>query len=142
MGFDEEWGRLRSDAAESRPTGMRLNSTGPGPLLPNGTEDLAATPAQKSAAANTIETELEPDTKKAGNWADETSGSAVTALEGWDTAVGLKKVQDTWEKQVKALMGRLLAEKGALRATSGLFVRNEIQIDSDFAPLRSKLDNL
>ncbi|MFE2942707.1 hypothetical protein ACFXKG_27180 [Streptomyces sp. NPDC059255] len=145
MGFDEEWGRLRSDAAESRSTDMRLNSADAGGApssLPAGTEDLAATPAQKSSAANTIETELEPNTKKAGDWADESSGSVVTALEGWETALGLKKVQETWEKQVKALMGRLSAEKGALRATSGLFVQNDIKIDSDFAPLRSKLNNL
>ncbi|MEE1798703.1 hypothetical protein PUR57_08455 [Streptomyces sp. JV176] len=141
MGFDEEWGRLRSDATASQSAGMRLNSAGTGPLLP-GTEDLAATPAQKASAANTIETELEPNTKKAGVWADETSGSAVTGLEGWETAAGLKKVQETWEKQVKALMGRLSAEKGALRATSGLFVKNDVEIDSGFAPLRSKLNNL
>jgi hypothetical protein len=117
MGFDEEWAQLRAEAAERRGASMRLNQLpadqGGGGL--NG--KLASTPSEKRAAANTIETTLVPDTKKATDWADEATTGAMGALKGWETAAGLKTVQDTWDKQVKTLIGRLDREKGALRAT-------------------------
>ncbi|MFJ8000466.1 hypothetical protein ACIQ7D_25585 [Streptomyces sp. NPDC096310] len=141
MGFDEEWGRLRSDAAESRSTGMRLNSADAGGAA-SGDGDVASTPAQKKAAANDIETDLEPSTRKAGNWADDASGDAVKGFDGWDTAKGLKTVQETWESQVKTLMGRLSAEKGALRGAGGLFARNDLDTHGTFLQSRSKLNGL
>ncbi|MEU9146411.1 hypothetical protein [Streptomyces sp. NPDC048349] len=115
--------------------GMRLNQvpsdpgpTAPGPLAPGGpggSADFASTPAEKKAAAGTIETELEPNTKKASEHADDATATAQKGFEGWDTASGLKKVADTWDQQVKTLMGRLAAEKNALRGASGLFARND-----------------
>ncbi|AEN12730.1 MULTISPECIES: hypothetical protein [unclassified Streptomyces] len=137
MGFDEEWSRLRSQAAEQQQgTSMRLNGAdeGPAPGL-GGQADLASTPAEKKAAANTIENELEPSTKKATDWADEASATAVKEFDGWDTGAGLKKVTETWDKQVKVLMGRLSSEKNALRGANLYFNNNELDINSQFSPL-------
>ncbi|WP_434095769.1 hypothetical protein [Streptomyces lavendulae] len=125
---------------------MRLNGTGApaGPVAPGGPGDFASTPAEKTAAANTIETELEPNTKKASEHADEATSTAVNGFQGWETAAGLKKVADTWDKQVKVLLGRLASEKSALRGASGLFVRNDIGLRDQFRPIgaQSKLDHL
>ncbi|MGR4883110.1 hypothetical protein ACIPUC_27395 [Streptomyces sp. LARHCF249] len=131
--------------------GMRLNQVPPEPGLsspgppapvgPGGPGDFASTPAEKKAAANTIETELEPDTKKATEHADDATGTAQKGFEGWDTASGLKKVADTWDQQVKTLMGRLAAEKSALRGASGLFARNDTGLYNQFAS-QSKLNGL
>ncbi|MFC9428580.1 hypothetical protein [Streptomyces sp. NPDC056987] len=141
MGFDEEWGRLRSDAAKSRSTDMRLNSADAGGAA-SSQGDVASTPAQKKTAANDIERDLEPSTKKAGDWADEASGDAVKGFAGWDTAKGLKTVQKTWEGQVKTLMGRLSVEKGALRGAGGLFARNDLDTHGTFQQSKSGLNGL
>ncbi|MEU0130387.1 hypothetical protein [Streptomyces sp. NPDC006289] len=136
MGFDEEWGLLRARGTEQQGTPMRLNGVDDGPLPGlGGQADLASTLAEKKAAANTIETELEPDTRKATDWADEASATAAKEFEGWDTGAGLKKVTETWDKQVKVLMGRLSAEKNSLRGASTLFRGNELEINSQFTPL-------
>ncbi|MFF1370318.1 hypothetical protein [Streptomyces virginiae] len=126
-GFDQEWGQLRADAADRR-VDMRLNGTGApaGPTAPGGSATFASTPAEKSATADTIQNELEPRTRTATEHADEATNTAVKGFEGWDTAPGLKKVAETWDGQVKALMGRLGAEKVQLRGTFGLVVRNDI----------------
>ncbi|MER7171053.1 hypothetical protein [Streptomyces mesophilus] len=100
----------------------------PVPPVGGGAADLASTPAEKKAAANAIEQHLEPDTKKAGNDAEEKTDAAVKEFSGWDTSGALKKAHSTWERQVKALMNRLGADKGALRNTSILFQNNDIGI--------------
>lgn len=142
--FDREWGALRARGTDQQ-VGTRLNGTGDpaGPLAPGGPGTFGSTPAEKTAAANTIETELQPKTKTATEHADEATNTAVKGFEGWDTAPGLKKVADTWDKQVIALMGRLGSEKSALRGTSGLFVRNDIAVGDQLRPIgQSKLDGL
>ncbi|SDN41342.1 hypothetical protein [Streptomyces wuyuanensis] len=122
MGQDQ--GRLeRTDAAES---------AGPGNWR-RRCPDLASTPAQKKAAANAIEKHLEPDTKKAGDTAEESTGAAVREFSGkdghgWDTSPALKRAHEAWEKQVKALMGRLGSEKSALRNTSVLLRGTDVGI--------------
>ncbi|WP_329379815.1 hypothetical protein OG625_13685 [Streptomyces sp. NBC_01351] len=144
MGFDHEWDRAGAGAADQQ-VDMRLNRLDgpagppvPGGPVPGGPGNFASTPAEKTSAANTIETELEPNTKKATEHADEATNAAVTGFDGWDTAAGLKKVADTWDKQVKNLMGRLSSEKGALRGASGLFVRNDIGLGDQFRPIGSQ----
>ncbi|MFJ7587481.1 hypothetical protein ACIQZO_08780 [Streptomyces sp. NPDC097617] len=142
--FDSEWGALRARAADQQ-VDMRLNGTGgpAGPLAPGGSGTFGSTPAEKTAAANTIETELQPDTKTATEHADEATNTAVKGFDGWDTAPGLKKVADTWDKQVKVLMGRLGSEKIALRGASGLFVRNDSGLGDQFRPIgQSKLSGI
>ncbi|MGW7464970.1 hypothetical protein ACWGJT_09720 [Streptomyces xantholiticus] len=121
----DEWDRIKADSSAQ----MRLNQLAPA-SGGGGAPDLASTPAQKKAAANAIEKHLEPDTKKAGDTAEESTGAAVREFsgkdgEGWDTSPALKKAHEAWEKQVKALMGRLGSEKSALRNTSILFQNND-----------------
>lgn len=122
---------------------MRLNGV-PAVGGSGGSGTFASTPTEKKAAANTIETELEPNTKKATEHADESTNTAVKGFEGWDASAGLKKVADTWDQQVKVLMGRLGSEKGSLRGASGLFVQNDLATGDGFRPLntRSKLHGL
>ncbi|MFE6227061.1 MULTISPECIES: hypothetical protein [unclassified Streptomyces] len=100
---------------------MRLNQLDDGSggrgIVGGGAPDLRTAPEKKRAAANTIETELEPNTGKAARWADEATSSAISAFGGWAVASGLKTVDTTWNSQVKALLGRLAREKGALRGT-------------------------
>ncbi|WP_405829869.1 MULTISPECIES: hypothetical protein [unclassified Streptomyces] len=102
-------------------------------FAPGGSKDFASTPAEKNAAANTIQNELEPATKTAAEHADDATGTAQKGFEGWETAAGLKKVADTWDQQVKTLMGRLSGEKAALRGASGSFARNDIGLGNQFA---------
>ncbi|MCX5376209.1 hypothetical protein [Streptomyces sp. NBC_00091] len=132
--------------------GMRLNHVPPEPSGPpsglggpgglGGPSDFASTPAEKKAAAGTIETELEPNTKKAAVHADDATNTAQKGFEGWETAAGLKKVADTWDQQVKSLMARLSAEKTALRGASGLFVQNDVGTGNQFLASQSKLNDL
>lgn len=123
----------KSEQAKSEAGGrMQLNQVDPGNGR-NGAPDLASTPAQKKAAANAIEQHLEPDTKKAGDVAEEKTNTAVKEFNGkgghgWDTSDALKKAHGTWEKQVKALMDRLSADKSALRSTHILFQNQDIDI--------------
>ncbi|MFF0436797.1 hypothetical protein ACFYU9_31825 [Streptomyces sp. NPDC004327] len=153
--FSQEWARSGSGGGADGQVGMQLNHVPPepsgttppappvyGPFAPGkGPNDFASTPADKKAAANTIENELQPNTKKAAEHADEATSSAQKGFDGWDTAAGLKKVADTWDQQVKNLMGRLDAEKGALRGASGLFVRNDTGTGNQFLS-QSKLNGL
>ncbi|MEV0409422.1 hypothetical protein AB0I68_01115 [Streptomyces sp. NPDC050448] len=149
--FDQEWGSGAGVADQH--VGMRLNHvptepSGPGPSAPpvygpfapgKGPGDFASTPADKQAAAGTIENELQPNTKKAAEHADDATNAAHKGFDGWDTAAGLKKVSDTWDQQVKNLMARLDAEKTALRGASGLFVRNDTAVYNQFGT-QSKLN--
>ncbi|MDT9693431.1 hypothetical protein Q5762_34925 [Streptomyces sp. P9(2023)] len=137
MGFDEEWSAFRSQAAERQATSMQLNQLPADASGPTGGDSgtFGSTPGQKKAAANTIENELEGATKRATEWADVASNSAITAFDGWDTAAGLKKVQETWDQQVRVLMGRLNGEKYALRGANGFIEGNDLDIRSQFGPL-------
>ncbi|WP_411086911.1 hypothetical protein [Streptomyces sp. 061-3] len=139
--FGQEWDRERTGSADQQ-MGMRLNDAPAGPLAPDGSGEFASTPAQKKAAAGTLETELEPNTLKAAKHADAATNTAQKSFAGWDTAAGLKKVADTWDQQVKTLMGRLAAEKNALRGASGLFVRNDTGLGDQLRASQSKLNTL
>ncbi|MFF3861444.1 hypothetical protein [Streptomyces sp. NPDC002209] len=118
--FEREW-RGRSAGLAERPAYMRLNGVPAGPLAPGASGGFASTPAEKIAAANTIETELQPNTKTATEQADESTNIAVKGFEGWETAPGLKKVADTWDKQVAVLMGRLGSETAFTKAAEARF---------------------
>ncbi|KUF17133.1 hypothetical protein [Streptomyces silvensis] len=140
MGCDQEGARTRADATERRPTSMRLDQTDPPGPPPGGAPDLATTPRDKRAAAHTIETELQPDTRKAGDRADAATDRAISGFGGWATADGLKKVRTTWDSQVKTLMRRLDAEKGALRSTNKTFTDTDLDTSRRIGGLRSRLD--
>lgn len=127
-----------TDGEAGQPVGMTLNqypadpggSTGPGL---GGTPDFGSSPAQKKAAARAIEEHIEPDTKKAGDVADEETGAAVKAFaakdgHGWVTSGALKKAHETWGEQVQGLMNRLGSEKAALRNTNTLFQNTDFGV--------------
>ncbi|MFJ4962764.1 hypothetical protein ACIP6P_10010 [Streptomyces sp. NPDC088729] len=128
------------------PTSVRLNQIpeyGRDPLPPakGGGPDLTSTPTQKRAAANTIGTELQPNTKKAGNRPDQSMTTAISAFSGWATAQGLKTVHTTWESQVKTLLGRLDTEKGALSSAANIFVTTDTERRDRIRSIPSSLDS-
>ncbi|MFF1477307.1 hypothetical protein ACFVYD_06980 [Streptomyces sp. NPDC058301] len=130
--FGAEW--TASKAAGQQPTAMRLNRADDGPVgRGGGDQDLSSKAERKTTAANDIETDFEPNTKKAGDWAKEATATAAKTFDGWATAAGLKKAEETWGMQVKALMGRLAGEKTALRGTNSMFIRNDQGIGDELA---------
>ncbi|MEV5729546.1 MULTISPECIES: hypothetical protein [Streptomyces] len=112
---------------------MRLNqlpadpggSVGP---MPGGGPDVASSPADKKKAAKAIEEDIEPGTRKAGDFADTETGDAVKAFrDGWLTSGALKKAHETWGEQVKNLMNRLASEKAALRSATTVLQGADLQ---------------
>ncbi|MEU6596894.1 hypothetical protein [Streptomyces flaveolus] len=105
---------------------MQLNQladSGGGGGSVGGQPRLASSPAQKQAAANTIEREIEPGTSEAGAWADHETDAVVKAFgatdgDGWLTSGAVKTAHEKWGAQVKELMNMLSADKGALRAAN------------------------
>ncbi|MEU2185041.1 hypothetical protein [Streptomyces thermolilacinus] len=118
MGFDEEWAQLRAEAASRPDTSMRLNQLPADQGGGGGGGKLVSSAAAKNTAANTIQNEIMTSTQTAGKHADEATNSAASAFGGWATGTALKKVQTTWEGQVKTLMGRLGKERDGLRAAN------------------------
>ncbi|MBQ0985605.1 hypothetical protein KBZ10_13995 [Streptomyces sp. F63] len=107
-----------------------------------GQQNLASTPAQKKAAAKAIEDHIEPDTKKAGDYADEATSGVVKAFDakdghGWLMSSSVKKARKTWDQQVQALMNRLGAEKTALRSTSSLFTNTDLGVRAGVQGVRT-----
>ncbi len=128
------------------PTATRLNGIPEedrriSPQAPGSRPDLASTPAQKRAAANTISTELQPNTKKAGNRPDEAMAKAISAFSGWATGTGLKTVDTTWEKQVKTLLGRLDSEKSALVSAATILVTTDVDRGASIKSIPSSLNS-
>ncbi|MEV7087439.1 hypothetical protein AB0O07_16305 [Streptomyces sp. NPDC093085] len=146
MSFEEEWVQQKRAVADGQSSDTRLNqlpAESGGSAPPGvGDPDLATAPAAKKKAANTIENQLEPGTKKAADTADEPTSVAVAEFKGWDTGTGLKKAHEHWDTQVKRLMGRLNSEKVSLRNTSNLFAGQDLATEAGFAPLRSKIDGI
>ncbi|MFF4713743.1 hypothetical protein ACFY2V_20450 [Streptomyces eurythermus] len=98
---------------------MAGSDTGAG----GGRPDLASSPAEKTAAANKLHSDIGPDTEAAGQWADEETNAAVKAFDakdghGWLTSGALKKAHTTWGEQVKNLLNRLAGDESALRGNA------------------------
>ncbi|MFI8949185.1 hypothetical protein ACIGO6_22035 [Streptomyces sp. NPDC053750] len=113
---------------------------GPGPVG-GGRRDLASSPAEKAAAVKAIEEHIQPDTAKAGAWADEDTGDAVKAFaakdgDGWVTSSALKKAHKTWGDQVKNLMDRLDSEKGALRGAGTILQSTDYGVGAQTLKIR------
>ncbi|MFI6054117.1 hypothetical protein ACIBCO_29005 [Streptomyces violascens] len=130
------------------PSRMSLDHQPPPPPLFTGTgqSDLVSTPEAKKSAADTIETHLEPDTKKSGTHTDESTASAIRAFgphdgHGWVTSGALKKAHHAWGEQVQALMNRLGHEKSALRGANSLFQDTDFVIRQGIARPGSTLDH-
>ncbi|MFG2125312.1 hypothetical protein [Streptomyces sp. NPDC048710] len=119
----------------AQPVGMRLNQV-PGdvggssaPPGLTGGQKLVSTPAQKQTAANAIEQHIEPDTSKAGDYADTETDTAVTAFrDGWHTSGALKKAHASWGGQVKNLMNMLASDKAALRKANNTLQTTDLQV--------------
>ncbi|MEU7301877.1 hypothetical protein [Streptomyces sp. NPDC007206] len=132
-------GAVPEDSGTAQPVGMRLNQV-PGdvggssasPGLSGGQQKLVSTPAQKQAAANAIEQHIEPDTSKAGDYADTETNAAVKAFrDGWHTSGALKKAHAAWGGQVKNLMNRLASDKAALRSANTTLQTTDYQVGAN-----------
>ncbi len=89
------------------------------PFAAGGGPSLATSPARKKAAAEAIRTRIRPQTKVAGDHADEETSAAVKAFgakdgDGWVTSRALKNAQKTWEQQVQAMLKRLEGDENGL----------------------------
>ncbi|MGW8066419.1 hypothetical protein ACVV2G_30095 [Streptomyces ziwulingensis] len=128
---------------------MRLNQL---PAEPGGGGNggprgpyLASTPAEKKKAATSIEEHVEPETRKAGDLADESTAAAVKEFGpkdagGWATSGALKSAHETWGRQVQALMNRLGGEKESLRAVNTLLNGTDFQVGAASRRVPSPLD--
>jgi hypothetical protein len=132
-------GAAPEDSGTAQPVAMRLNQV-PGdiggtpvsPGLTGGQQKLVSTPAQKQAAANAIEQHIEPDTRKAGDYADAETNAAVKAFrDGWHTSGALKKAHGGWGDQVKNLMNRLASDKAALRNANATLQGTDYQVGAN-----------
>ncbi|WP_262386985.1 hypothetical protein [Streptomyces sp. TRM49041] len=140
----DEWDQIKAEAGEGGPASMRLNQLAPiggG----GGTGNLASSLTRKKKAAKAID-DLVRDAKTHGDDAEESTASAVKEFgardgDGWDTAPALKKAHATWEKQVKALVDRLVYEKNGLMQTGNTLRGNDIDIGTQLR-LRSKIADL
>ncbi|MFD4141268.1 MULTISPECIES: hypothetical protein [unclassified Streptomyces] len=135
------------NGTQGQPAAMQLDQV---PMDPGGGGDnngglqgpslfapsLASSPEAKKKAANSIELHIAPDTRKAGDTADESTGAAVKAFGpkdagGWVTSGALKSAHEKWNGQVRALLDRLEAEKKALRATNTVLGGTDGQVGTD-----------
>ncbi|WP_016907174.1 hypothetical protein [Streptomyces xiaopingdaonensis] len=98
--------------------------------LPGGApaDALASSPSEKKAAAKAIEKHIHPDTKTAGDYADEKTNTAVKEFDardghGWATSTALRKAHKEWGKQVKSLLHRLGSDHTSLIDTGLMFQR-------------------
>jgi hypothetical protein len=112
-----------------QPVTTRLNQL---PDDPGGSagrqKNLASSPTEKKAAAKAIEDHIEPDTRRAGDWADTETNAVIKEFrDGWNLSGALKKAHDAWGEQVQNLMNRLASEKAALRGTNTLLQNTDIQ---------------
>ncbi|WP_078632218.1 hypothetical protein [Streptomyces resistomycificus] len=124
-----EPGHIASNPA-GQPVGTRLNQLPAdlGGSTGGGQRDLASSPSEKKAAARAIEDHIEPETRKAGDWADAETAEAVREFRvGWLTSGALKKAHQTWGEQVQNLMNRLASDKAALRSANTELQGTDIQ---------------
>ncbi|GAA2248932.1 hypothetical protein GCM10010232_40480 [Streptomyces amakusaensis] len=124
----DEWARIKADVS-ARQDGadgpMRLNQLAPlgGGGAGGAAPDLASSPAEKKAASKALKEQLEPGVRRDGSRTAESMGAAAKEFgardgSGWDAAGALKKAQETWEAQVKSLLGGLAREQSLLSATA------------------------
>ncbi|MFJ4923089.1 hypothetical protein [Streptomyces sp. NPDC088725] len=106
---------------------------------------LASSPEAKRKAAKSIDEHIEPDIRKGGVVADESTSTAVKAFgakdgDGWVTSSGLKTAHATWSDQVKALLNRLASEKSALLATNTVLGGTDLQTGAGVKRIPSSFD--
>ncbi|MEV7684355.1 hypothetical protein ACFW1F_01250 [Streptomyces bungoensis] len=116
---------------------MRLNKLpadlGGGGSTGGGQPDLASSPAEKKAAANTLHNEIEPHTTTAGAWADDETSAVVKAFDakdghGWVTSSAVSKAHKTWSEQVQNLVNQLSGDESALRNNNTLMTGTDVGV--------------
>ncbi|MFE0734544.1 hypothetical protein [Streptomyces sp. NPDC058855] len=143
----DEWERIKADATAQQSASTRLNQVVPGAGNGGvGRPDMASSPAAKKAAAKAIGEDMEPGVTRDGKHAAESTNAAVKEFgpkdgHGWETSSALKRAQETWEKQVRMLLGRLASEKQALSATGISFRTNELDTTARLAR-QSRIDGI
>lgn len=135
MGFDEEWAQLRGEAAARQDDRMRLNQLSPAGGGGGGS-DFGTDSTQKRAASGKLAGEIRTQTENAGKKSDEETAVAITAFAGWDTAAGLKTAEETWNKQVKNLLGRLATESHNLGVARSMYLGSELEAYAEFQLLK------
>jgi len=143
------WSGPSGPSGPSGSSALRVSDVGgvPGELgVSAPRKDLASSPGEKRAAARAIEDHIEPGTRAAGRWVDDENGAAVREFaakdgEGWVTSGALKKAHGAWADQVRNLMDRLGAEKGALRSGSAVLTSTDLAAGSRLRE-QSALDTL
>ncbi|WP_030345421.1 hypothetical protein [Streptomyces sp. NRRL S-1022] len=98
-----------------------------------GRPDLASSSAEKTAAANTLHNDIQPDTKAAGQWADDETSAVVKAFgakdgHGWLLSGAVSKAHKTWGEQVQDFVNRLAGDESALRSDSTLLAGTDIGV--------------
>ncbi|MFI2204115.1 hypothetical protein ACH47Z_25690 [Streptomyces sp. NPDC020192] len=98
-----------------------------------GQQGLTSSPAEKQAAANAIENDIEPGTRTAGAWADHETGAVVKAFgakdgHGWLTSGAVRTAHKIWGEQVQDLMNLLSADKGALRGANTTLISTDGEV--------------
>ncbi|MFI8435253.1 hypothetical protein ACIGJO_16110 [Streptomyces sp. NPDC079020] len=137
----DEWEQIKEDVATRRDAQMRLNQLDPGGGGGGRRPDLASDAAAKKAAAKAIDDDLERNVERDGKHAAESTNTAIKEFGardgyGWDASGALKRAHETWEKQVKMLLGRLASEKQALSKTGIDFQSNDLDIATRIARAR------
>jgi hypothetical protein len=130
MTFNEEWGRLRSEAASQASTHTQIDHVADAPgggnnflLSPN--PDFSSSATKKKAAVTALEQHIQPDTKSAGEVVDDSTKAAKDGFKNWATGGALGQAHTGWQASVKALQARLTTEKAALSGANGLFQSND-----------------
>ncbi|MFJ9868603.1 hypothetical protein [Streptomyces sp. NPDC101165] len=102
-----------------------------GLVVGHGAKGLASSPAEKRAAVRAIQDHIEPQTRRAGNRADEETAAAVKAFgardgDGWLTSAALRKAHETWGGQVRNLMDRLGSERDSLGSANTVLTATDL----------------
>ncbi|MCC5476825.1 hypothetical protein [Streptomyces barringtoniae] len=130
MVTSKQWtGVIVAGSGGEHAVGMRLNHLPDGPggggSASGSGPDLAHSPDEKKAAADTLYNDIEPHTKTAGKWADDETGAVVKAFDakdghGWLTSSAVSKAHKIWGEQVQNFLTRLAGDESALRYSNTL----------------------
>jgi hypothetical protein len=97
--------------------------------------DVAHSPDEKKAAADTLCNEIEPHTKTAGQWADDETAAVVKAFDakdgyGWHTSGAVSKAHKIWGEQVQNFLNRLAGDEAALRNSNTVLTGTDVGVGS------------
>jgi hypothetical protein len=131
--FESAGERHMAHGHAAHPVGMRLNHLQD--TAGGGGPDLAHSSDEKKTAADTLHNDIEPNTKKAGAWADDDTAAVVKAFDakdghGWLTSSAVSKAHKTWGEQVQNFLNRLTGDESALRYSNTVLTGTDIGVSS------------